>query len=131
MLAYAAIPLTCWLAALLAAPRTPRIGNEVEELVYARLLGRQERLRLLAIVATGAAFLWFALALPGHAADPDGPAAVRQVCTERPGTAPTCYTRQPGGGWRVERWQADGTVTQEGVLGRPPLAEDLARGSGG
>ncbi len=43
MFAYAIIPLTCWACALLAAPRRPAFGNEVEELVYSRLLGRTAR----------------------------------------------------------------------------------------
>lgn len=36
-----ALPVTCWVCTLLATPRRPHLGNEVEELVYARLLGRQ------------------------------------------------------------------------------------------
>ncbi len=86
---------------------------------------------LLACGLTGATLFALILALPGRAADPDGPAAVRQVCTERPATSPTCYTRQPGGDWAVERWHADGTVTNEGVVSRPPMLEERAPGSGG
>jgi len=41
MLTLIAIPLTCWLCAFVAIPRKPLPGNEVQELVYARLLGRQ------------------------------------------------------------------------------------------
>ncbi len=121
MLAYAVVPLTCWLCALIAIPRRPRVGNEVEELVYARLLGRQQRLVLLASVLTGAALLAIILALPGHAtADPGRAAEVRQVCTDRLAYAPICYTRQPYGGWRVQQWHADGTVTEQGIVSRPP-----------
>jgi len=87
----AAIPLTCWLCALIAIPRAPRVGNEVEELVYARLLGRQQWLVLLASGLTGAALLTIILALPGHAAsDPGRVAEVGQVCTDRAANAPTC-----------------------------------------
>ncbi len=72
-------------------------------------------------MGAGAALLAIILALPGHAAaDPGGVAEVGQVCTDRPANAPTCYTRQPYGGWRVQQWHADGTVTEEGVVIRPP-----------
>lgn len=64
MLAYAAIPLTCWLCALIAAPRRPRVGNEVAELVYIRLLGRQQWLVLLAAVATAVLFVALVITLP-------------------------------------------------------------------
>lgn len=128
----AAIPLTCWLCALVAMPRKPQWGNEVEELVYSRLLGRQQRLVMLAFGLTVAAILTFVLALPGRAAtDPDRQSAVRQMCTDRPANVPTCYTRQPGGGWLVEQWHADGSVTEEGIVPRPPPPDERARGSGG
>jgi len=127
----AAIPLTCWLCALIAIPRCPRVGNEVEELVYARLLGRQQWLVLLASVLTGAALLAIILALPSHAAaDPGGVAEVGQVCTDRPANALICYTRQPGGGWRVQQGHADGTVTEEGIVSRPPPSDERVRGGG-
>ena len=64
MFAYTAIPLTCWLCALLALPRRPRPGNEIAELVYARLLGRQQRLLLLAVVVTAMTFLAIVVHLP-------------------------------------------------------------------
>jgi hypothetical protein len=44
MFAYTAIPLTCWLCALLAHPHRSLPGNGVAEIVYRRLLGRQQRL---------------------------------------------------------------------------------------
>lgn len=34
------IPITCWLCALLAIPRAPRRGDEVQELIHRRLVGR-------------------------------------------------------------------------------------------
>jgi hypothetical protein len=43
---------TLWLAAWLAYPRRPRGGDEVAELVCARLLGQRDRLLLLALLAT-------------------------------------------------------------------------------
>lgn len=46
--------VTLWAAALAAAPRRPRVGNEVQELVYRRLLGRQHLLVLCASAVTAA-----------------------------------------------------------------------------
>jgi hypothetical protein len=103
MLAYAAIPLTCWLATLIATPRRPRLGNEIEELVYARLMGRQERLRLLAIVVTGVAFLVLVLALPSHGGrDARFSQQGSHYCTPDEVNIPRCYTRQPDGMWMQE-----------------------------
>jgi hypothetical protein len=103
MLAYVALPLTCWLAALIAMPRKPRLGNEIEELVYARLLGRQEHLRLLAIVVTGVAFFGLVLALPSHAARDAGfNQQGSHYCTLDEVNIPRCYTRQPDGMWMQE-----------------------------
>jgi hypothetical protein len=65
-----AIPLTLWFAALVATPRRPPPGNEVAELVYTRLLGRQQRLLLLAILVSGVALL-LAVALVPQRIDPD------------------------------------------------------------
>jgi hypothetical protein len=59
-----AIPLTFWLAALVATPRRPMQDNEVAELVYVRLLGRQQRLILLALLASGVALLLAVALLP-------------------------------------------------------------------
>lgn len=56
---------TLWLAAWLACPRRPRGGDEVAELVRARLLGQRDRLLLLALLTTallGAGALIAALA---------------------------------------------------------------------
>jgi len=52
MLAFAAIPMTCWLCALLAIPQPPRANDEMQEFVYRRLVGRQHLLIACAIVAT-------------------------------------------------------------------------------
>ncbi len=57
MLTLVVLPLACWLCALLAAPRKPRLGNEVDELVYARLVGQRYRVALLALVVTLGAFV--------------------------------------------------------------------------
>lgn len=58
------VTLTCWACTLVTSPRKPRIGNEAAELVYSRLLGRQQRLALLAVVATATLFLTVVLSLP-------------------------------------------------------------------
>lgn len=55
MLTLAAIALAWWLCALLATPRRPVSHDEGQELVYRRLVGRQQRLVACAIVATAAA----------------------------------------------------------------------------
>ncbi len=103
MFAYAVIPLTCWACALLAAPRRPAFGNEEDELVYSRLLGRQELLRLLAIVATGVAFFAFVLALPSHAARDAGYSrAGGHYCTVDGAAFPRCYSRRSDGTWVQE-----------------------------
>ena len=58
------VTLTCWLCTLVASPRKPRVGDEAAELVYSRLLGRQQRLVLLAFVATAALLLTLVFSLP-------------------------------------------------------------------
>ena len=92
MLAYAAIPLTCWLCALIAAPRRPHPGNEVAELVYIRLLGRQQWLVLLAAMATAALFIALAIALPQRGSmAPETAQVIQQV---QPAMARSCYSAQ-------------------------------------
>jgi hypothetical protein len=59
-----AIPFTCWLCALVAHPRKPRLGNEVQELVYIRLVGRQQRLLLLAAILIALIMLTLLLDAP-------------------------------------------------------------------
>lgn len=59
-----AIALTCWVCTAIARPRRPRYGNEVEELVYSQLLGRQHRVALLALVVTLVAFVAVVVAIP-------------------------------------------------------------------
>lgn len=43
-----------WLSALLATPRRPRPADELADLVFARLVGRQQWMVAAAIVATAA-----------------------------------------------------------------------------
>jgi hypothetical protein len=125
MSAWIATVLICWCCVLLATPRKPRVGNEVEELVYARLLGRQQRLVLLACVVTIATFLVLVLALP-RSIDPTLDAARHppQVCQHDPyGRAAICYMRQPDGTWVEKAVQDDGTWRQVGVVAAPPAEE--------
>jgi hypothetical protein len=70
MVTLAAVALTSWLCALLAIPRRPLPNNEVQELVYARLLGRQQILMLFAVIATAAAFLALVTAARPDRIDP-------------------------------------------------------------
>ncbi len=60
----ATVAFTCWLCAFIAIPRKPLIANEVAELVYTRLLGRQQRLALLAGAMSVALLLAVVLSLP-------------------------------------------------------------------
>jgi hypothetical protein len=53
----AAIALTWWLCALLAIPRRPRAGQEMQELVYRRLVARQQWMMACAVLATAVAAL--------------------------------------------------------------------------
>jgi hypothetical protein len=120
----AALALSCWLCALLARPSRPLAGSEVQELVYARLLGRQQRLVLLACIASTLLALGLLLMLPQRV-DADL-RAIRQAnadCTVQidEGTQVAdparCYVLQAGGVWEQERrgedggWKAVGTVT--------------------
>ncbi len=133
MFAYAAIPLTCWICALLATPRKPRIGNEVEELVYSRLLGRRELLALLAFFVTAITLLVIVTRLPQRL-DPDLN-TVRQAhaaCVEARQVAsstadggatvlPHCLALQPGGTWVEQMERADGSWLVVATLASPPV----------
>jgi predicted secreted protein len=52
---FAAIAFTCWLCALLTIPRRPVARDEGQELVYRRLVGRQQWLVACAVLATAVA----------------------------------------------------------------------------
>jgi hypothetical protein len=82
----ALVALTCWVCTLIASPHRPRAGNDVAELVYARLLGRQHRLALLAFGVTSALFLTLALGMPHRlsASEASMPraAATETVCND-------------------------------------------------
>jgi hypothetical protein len=123
-----AIPLTCGLCALLARPRRPRLGNEVEELVYTRLLGRQQRLLLLACTMTVATLLLLVLSLPRRIDRTlDAERYPPQVCVDLVGNGvSTCYIRQRDGMWVVETMLADGKRRQVGVVAESPTEEGAA-----
>jgi hypothetical protein len=52
LVTYLAVPLVCWLCALLALPHTTPVGQSMEEHTYTRLLGGHRRLFLVAIAVT-------------------------------------------------------------------------------
>jgi hypothetical protein len=104
-----AIALTCWVCTLVAAPRRPLPGNEVEELVYARLLGRQQRLLLLALLVTVVAVLAFVVTFPQQINADQQALPARRVCTQPSVGFPTCYEQQANGMWARQEMQSDGT----------------------
>src|SRR5690242_3048607 len=59
-----AMVATCWLCLAIVTPRKPRWGNEVEELVYTRLLGRQHLLFGVIAALTVALALVLVVTLP-------------------------------------------------------------------
>lgn len=124
MFMLAAIPLMCWLCVLVAMPRRPLPDNEVQELVYTRLLGRHQWLVLLALLVTAAAFLVFVVGLSqGADASKRSAQTGQQICTDSPKQFPTCYTRLSDGQWQEERLQADGSWRVIGIVARPSLPE--------
>lgn len=63
---FGASAASLWAAALVAAPRKPLPNNEVEELVYSRLLGRQHRVALLALMITAVGWFMLIAQLPSR-----------------------------------------------------------------
>jgi hypothetical protein len=110
MLPLAAIALTCWLCVLLAIPRKPLPGNDIAELVYRRLLGCQQRLLLLALIATAIALVGAVAALPERV-DPNLQSlrGARASCTYPLIGGPICPVLEPGGVWAQAQGQADGS----------------------
>lgn len=92
-----AVAVTLWVAALVASPRRPLMGNEVQELVYVRLLGRQQLLVFVATAATAALALALVLSLPArvHADLARG----RTRCETLTSTRKPCYVYENG------RWE--------------------------
>src|SRR3954452_20785223 len=85
-----------WAAAFVAMPRKPLPNNEVQELVYSRLLGRQHRVIIFAAMVTALGLLALALSLPADIATRAGTtAAAQQLCFSGSTAPPICYTPQP------------------------------------
>lgn len=105
-----AIPATCSVSALVAAPRRARVGNEVAEPVNARLLGRQQRLVLLALLVTSATLIGAVAALLRRIY-PDLHALrdARGMCIYPLSGGPVCPVLQPGGKWGQAQAQRDGS----------------------
>lgn len=98
MVTLAAIALTCWLCSLIARPRKPVAGNEAQELVYVRLLGRQQTLMLLALVVTAGVLLALVIAIRPGRIDPNF-AALRRPnasCIQGAYNPGTCAAPQAG-----------------------------------
>jgi hypothetical protein len=97
MMTCIAVAFTCWLCALVASPQRPLPGNEVQELVYIRLLGRRERVMLLAMAMTVIAFASIIVTLPQRAgAETDDLVISRSSCMPLLGGLDPCVTAQPG-----------------------------------
>jgi hypothetical protein len=114
---------TVWFAVFVAMPRRPLPENEVQELVYSRLLGRQHRVILLACIVTALGLFALVISLPSdHTARASSTPSRQQVCFNSSALPPTCYTPQPGGAWLEEQLQPDGTWRVIGVSYTPPRA---------
>jgi hypothetical protein len=130
MATYIAVAITGWLCVLVATPRKPLPHNEVQELVYARLLGRHQRLTMLVVgmtivMAIGLVIGHAPVGLPRTNDVSGSPAvtdahqlAVVPTCTglDDSGEVPTCYTPQAGGTWLVEQKDWEGTWQPVGMV---------------
>lgn len=108
MLVLVAIAITSWCCTLIAAPRRPLPGNEVQELIYARLLGRQQRIALAALVMTATVFLALLATVPARLRDETGGAERLQICYDTQVRCCTCSPPFVDGAWSVEQVQSDG-----------------------
>ena len=141
MSAMVAIIVTCWVCVCIATPRRPLLNNEIEELVYTRLHGRQQLLMLFAITVTATALFAMALALPGRAASPPAlpelsplyrpagqeNAALARIrgdhCIQPPNRPFTCFELQAGGTWTRKELR-DGLWVEVGTVSAPPTGRD-------
>jgi hypothetical protein len=97
MMTCIAVALTCWLCALAASPQKPLPDNEIQELVYARLLGRRERVMLLAVAMTIVAFASIVATLPQRAGAETGRLTRSSTsCIQLLDETDPCITVQPG-----------------------------------
>jgi hypothetical protein len=118
-----AIVLSCWCCVLIATPRRPRLGNEVEELVYTRLLGRQHLLVGFAALVTAATVFVLVVTLPQRVDPTLGEARrVNQYCAAAAAGAPVCYRLGPDGRWLEAARQAEGQWIITGFVQAPPGA---------
>lgn len=108
MVTLTAIVCTFWLCALLARPRKPLRGNEVQELVYSRLLGRQQTLMLLAVFATAAILIALALTVRPNRVDADLQ-SVRTECVTMQGGNVSCNLPKADGGLTKVLYPRDNT----------------------
>jgi hypothetical protein len=100
MIALALACLTCWVMVLAARPRRPLPGHEVQELVYSRLLGRQQTLVLVATVVSGIALVGFVVTASQRAtADLRAARQVPALCASERDSTATCATAGPGEQW--------------------------------
>jgi hypothetical protein len=136
MIAWTLVPLTCWLCALMARPTRPLPGSEVQERVYNRLLGRQQRLVLLACMATALLVLGMLLMLPQRV-DADL-RAIRQANADCAAQidedgmlehSSRCYVLEAGGVWEQERRRADGGWELMGTVAAPVALDTTIHGS--
>jgi hypothetical protein len=136
MIAWTLVPLTCWLCALMARPARPLPGSEVQELVYTRLMGRQQRLMLLACTATVLLILGMVLMLPQRVdadlravrqANADCAARIDEDAPLEPSSR--CYVLEAGGTWEQERRRADGGWERMGTVAAPVALDTTIHGS--
>lgn len=93
-----------WIAVFLSHPRRPAGYDEAPWFVYSRDCGARDRILLLALVVTGAAFFTGVIAL-GHSAQA-ATQTERGGCLDvQPGQTPTCYRMNADNVW--ELWQRD------------------------
>lgn len=104
------VAITCWACVAVTRPGRPLPGNEVQELIYCHLLGRHQRMALIALVATGIAAFALCASLASHAGTAVEGTGVRdEHCNGTRAAELTCYRALPDGGWKAEQLQADGT----------------------
>ncbi len=124
MAAWIATILTGWCCALLATPRKPRLGNEVEELVYIRLLGRRHLLIGFAATVTATTALMLVVTLPQRIDPTLGEARrVDQYCAAAATGQPFCYRLASDGRWLVAARQSDGQWADVGTVQAPPMGD--------
>jgi hypothetical protein len=98
MPAVCASVVSLWVAAWVAIPHKPFSANEVQALVYSRLIGRQQRLVALAIVGTAMLLITVIVGV-SQSLQADADQAVSQAITapiNAPAPQPTIQRCNPG-----------------------------------